>query len=106
MQITNVFLCRSDIRSVVSTGLFSNRLIVWGVILEIALILLIDYTPWGNVILGTAPIAGKVWLFVLPFAAGLLILEEFRKWGVRVSLFNRVWGSICSLIKVSLGSRT
>lgn len=106
MQIVNVFLCRSDIRSVVSTGLFSNRLIVWGVILEIALILLIDYTPWGNVILGTAPIVGKVWLFVLPFAVGLLILEEFRKWGVRVRLFNRVWGSICSLIKVSLGSRT
>ncbi|MGZ5030462.1 MAG: cation transporting ATPase C-terminal domain-containing protein [Methylobacter sp.] len=86
----NVFLCRNNIRSVFSTNLLSNRLIVWGVILEIALILLIDYSYWGNNILGTAPIDGKVWLFVLPFAVGLMILEEFRKWFVRVWLFNRV----------------
>lgn len=90
MQIVNVFLCRSDTRPVFSTGLFGNRLIVWGVILEIALILLIDYSHWGNVILGTTPLAGKVWLFVLPFAVGLLILEEFRKRFVRVRLFDRV----------------
>lgn len=89
MQVANVFLCRSATRSVFSTGLFGNRLIVWGVILEIALILLIDYSYWGNVILGTAPIARKVWLFVLPFAVVLLILEELRKWFVRGRLFNR-----------------
>ena len=86
----NVFLCRSNIRSVVSINLLSNRLIVFGVLLEVALILLIDYSYWGNSILGTAPIDKKVWLFVLPFAVGLLILEEFRKWFVRVWLFNRV----------------
>jgi hypothetical protein len=55
------------------------------VVLEIALILLIDYTPWGNLILGTAPIPGEVWLFVIPFAAGMLALEELRKWIVRRS---------------------
>jgi calcium-translocating P-type ATPase len=80
MQIVNVFLCRSDTRPVFSTGLFGNPLIVWGVLLEIVLILLIVYTPWGNFVLGTAPIAGSVWLFVLPFALGLLVLEEGRKW--------------------------
>jgi sodium/potassium-transporting ATPase subunit alpha len=90
MQIVNVFLCRSNIRSVVSINLLSNRLIVFGVLLEVALILLIDYSYWGNSLLGTAPIDKKVWLFVLPFAVGLLILEEFRKWFVRVWLFNRV----------------
>jgi sodium/potassium-transporting ATPase subunit alpha len=42
------------------------------------------------IILGAAPIDGKVWLFVLPFAVALLILEEFRKWFVRVRRFNRV----------------
>jgi sodium/potassium-transporting ATPase subunit alpha len=88
MQIVNVFLCRSNIRSVFSTGFRGNRLIVGGVLLEIALILLIDYTPWGNVILGTAPIAGEVWLFVMPFAVGLLVLEELRKWLVRRTLLN------------------
>jgi sodium/potassium-transporting ATPase subunit alpha len=63
---------------------------VFGVLLEIALILLIDYNYWGNIILEMAPIDGKVWFFVLPFASGLLILEEFRKWFVRVRLLNRV----------------
>ena len=68
MQIVNVFLCRSATRSVFSVGLLGNPLIVWGVILEIALILPIAYTPWGNLIFGTAPIAGQVWLFLIPFA--------------------------------------
>ena len=80
MQVVNVFLCRSSVRSLFSTGLFGNRLILWGVALEIALILLIDYTPWGNTLLGTAPIPAAVWLFVLPFAVAMLLMEELRKW--------------------------
>ena len=83
MQIVNVFLCRSATRSVFSVGLLGNPLIGWGVILEIALILPIGYTPWGNFIFATAPIAGQVWLFMVPFAVGLFILEELRKWLVR-----------------------
>ena len=79
----NVFLCRSASRSLLATGLLGNRLIVWGVILEIAMVLLIDYTPWGNSLLGTSPVAGVVWLFIVPLAAGLLVLEELRKWLVR-----------------------
>jgi sodium/potassium-transporting ATPase subunit alpha len=79
MQIVNVFSCRSANRSVFSTGLLGNPLILWGVLLEIVLILLIDYTSWGNLLLGTAPIGGAVWLFVAPFGVGLLMLEELRK---------------------------
>jgi calcium-translocating P-type ATPase len=83
MQIVNVFLCRSTTRSAWSVGLLGNRLILWGVGLEVALILAICYTAWGNVIFGTAPIPGRVWLFVMPFAVGLLVVEELRKWLVR-----------------------
>lgn len=71
------------VRSIFSTGLSGNRLIIWGVALEIALILLIDYTPWGNILVDTAPIAAEVWLFVVPFAAAMLLFEELRKWFVR-----------------------
>jgi sodium/potassium-transporting ATPase subunit alpha len=83
MQVANVFLCRSASRSLSATGLMGNRLILWGVILELTLMLVIDYTPWGNELLGTSPIGGTVWLFILPFAAGLVVLEELRKWIVR-----------------------
>ena len=79
MQIVNVFLCRSATRSVFSTGLFGNALIILGVMSEIAVLLLINYTPWGNSLLGTAPIGENVWGFVIPFAAGMFILEELRK---------------------------
>ena len=88
MQIVNVFLCRSDTRSVFSTGIFSNTLIILGVISEIAILLLINYTPWGNSLLGTAPIGEEVWGFVIPFAAGMFILEELRKWFARKRLLS------------------
>jgi len=83
MQVVNVFLCRSATRSTFSVGLRGNSLIAWGVLLEVALILAIDYTPWGNTLFATAPIAARVWLFVVPFAIGLFLLEEGRKWVAR-----------------------
>ena len=89
MQIVNVFLCRSATRSVFSTGFLGNKLVLWGVLLEIVLILLIDYTPWGNALLGTAPISKRVWLFVLPFTVGMLLLEELRKGLARRRLSQR-----------------
>jgi magnesium-transporting ATPase (P-type) len=89
MQIVNVFLCRSAARSVFSTGLLGNALIILGVMSEIAILLLINYTAWGNALLGTAPIGEAVWVFVIPFAAGMLILEEARKWLARKRLLDR-----------------
>ena len=85
MQVMNVFLCRDNRESLRVTGIRGNSLILWGIIAEIALILAIDYTPWGNLIFGTAPIGLDVWLFVVPFAFAMLALEEARKWVVRRS---------------------
>ena len=83
MQIANVFLCRSDRQPLLARGLFSNKLIVAGIATEILIIALIDYTPWGNALFGTAPIPAVVWLFIVPFALGMVALEELRKWFVR-----------------------
>jgi hypothetical protein len=58
-------------------------LILWGVALEIALVLVIDYTPWGNSLLDTSPVVGPVWLLIIPLAAAMLVFEELRKWFVR-----------------------
>ncbi|MBU1690303.1 MAG: cation-transporting P-type ATPase [Gammaproteobacteria bacterium] len=88
MQVMNVFLCRSSTESVLSQKPFGNRLILWGVAAEVALILAIDYTPWGNLIFGTAPIGLNVWLFVIPFAFAMLALEEVRKWVVRKTILE------------------
>jgi sodium/potassium-transporting ATPase subunit alpha len=98
MQIVNVYLCRSVTRSIVSTGVGGNWLIMSGVLLEIGALFLINYSPWANSILGTAPIAGSVWVFIMPFAAGMLIFEELRKWRAREK-----WGESGS--RRSSGSR-
>lgn len=81
-QIVNVFLCKTPRRSLFGAGLFDNRIILWGIALEIMLVLLIDYTAWGNRVFGTLPIAPEVWLFILPFALAMLMLEELRKFMV------------------------
>jgi calcium-translocating P-type ATPase len=88
MQIVNVFLCRSPTRSVFSTGLRGNTLIIIGVISEITILVLIAYTPWGNSLLGTAPVGEKVWGVIIPFAAGMFLLEELRKWLARRRLLS------------------
>ena len=80
MQIVNVFLCRSTSRSLWSVGLRGNRLILWGVVLEVVLILVIDYTSVGERDLQYRAHLGAVWLFMMPFAIGLVALEELRKW--------------------------
>jgi magnesium-transporting ATPase (P-type) len=83
MQVVNVFLCRHPTLSAFSRGHRRNRLIWYGIGFELLLLLLIDYTSWGNALFGTAPIAAEVWLFIIPFAPGMLLLEELRKAVVR-----------------------
>jgi len=82
MQVFNVFLCKTPERSLFGAGNFTNHLLLWGVAFEVTIILTIVYTPWGHFIFGTAPIALSVWLFMLPCAVGMLLLEEVRKWVV------------------------
>jgi magnesium-transporting ATPase (P-type) len=85
MQIANVFLCRSSSLSIFTLGPFSNRLILGGVLVELAIVLLIVYTDPGNWLFGTAPVTSEVWLFAIPFALAMVVLEEGRKWLMRRS---------------------
>jgi calcium-translocating P-type ATPase len=83
MQVVNVHLCRSRRTSIVTRPLLENRLITAGIVAEVALILVIDYTAAGNVMFGTASIGYEAWLVVLPFATAMLVCEEARKAFVR-----------------------
>jgi magnesium-transporting ATPase (P-type) len=83
MQVVNVLLCRGRRRSLFSGAIFGNRLIAAGIVAELALILLIDYTAAGNALFGTSPIGLEAWVVVLPFALAMLTLEEVRKGIVR-----------------------
>ncbi len=79
MQMVNVYLCRSERASVTARRLADNRLIVLGLAVEVAAILLIDYTPLGQYVFSTAAIPPVAWLAAVPFAAAMLGAEEIRK---------------------------
>ena len=83
MQVANVLACRSPTESLLTTGVRGNRLLLWGIAFELLLILAIVYTPPGQALFGTAALPATAWLAMLPFAAGLLLLEELRKAWVR-----------------------
>jgi hypothetical protein len=65
-----------------------DRRIVLGLAVELGLILLIDDTPAGRTVFGTAPPGVEVWMFIVPFGVAMLALEEIRK-----SMVCRVPGS-------------
>jgi sodium/potassium-transporting ATPase subunit alpha len=92
LQIVNVFICRSSVRSVFAMNLFDNRLILLGVLLEISLLALFNYTAIGNALLQTLPVPAVFWALIGPIALLMLVLEEARKWLIRRKLgmsFNR-----------------
>jgi len=78
-QVANVFVCRHPQLPAWHFPLFGNRLLLAGVVAEILLMLAIVYTPPGNALFGTAPLAGNIWLLGGLLALGLAAAEEARK---------------------------
>ena len=82
-QIGNLFAHRTERRSIVRVGWFSNRLAWVGVASELAVIGLIVYVPALNRVIGTGPIPGTSWLFLFALAPLLLLIDEARKGWLR-----------------------
>nr|WP_321239188.1 cation-transporting P-type ATPase [uncultured Tolumonas sp.] len=82
-QIMNLFVCRHPHMSVFQLKISGNPLLWLGIAVEIALILLVVYTPWGNALFGTQPLALSVWSLMMVLALCFGCLEELRKWIVR-----------------------
>ena len=79
MQVANVYLCRRDRPGMFDSWRGANRLIGWGVGLELVLMFLITYTPAGQAVFGTAPLDARAWLFMLPFPAAMVVVEQLRR---------------------------
>ncbi|MDE2485651.1 MAG: cation-transporting P-type ATPase, partial [candidate division NC10 bacterium] len=82
-QVANVYACRSPRASILSTGLFTNRLIVWGIGVEFSILGLIVYSPIGHRIFGTDAFPAGFWWLLIGCAILLLLVEEARKGIVR-----------------------
>ena len=82
-QVANVYACRSPRASVLSVGLFTNRLMVWGIAVELSILGLIVYSRVGHRIFGTDAFVGGFWWLLIGCAVLLLLAEEARKGIVR-----------------------
>ena len=88
-QVVNVFLCRRPEAPAFHPPLGGNPLLLAALVVEIGLILAIVYTPVGNAVFGTRPLAAEPWLLMILFALGIGLLEELRK-RLRVAFARRV----------------
>ncbi|MCV3742141.1 cation-transporting P-type ATPase [Lentilactobacillus hilgardii] len=82
-QIAAAMNCRTQISSVFSVGLFSNRRIWLGIIVEIVLLAVLMYTPFLQAVFNTGPLDRVEWFFLFCIPIPLFLLEELRKWIVR-----------------------
>lgn len=82
-QVGAVFACRSDRASILTIGFFSNRLVLVGVAVELALLGLLVSVPFLREAFHTAPLGPVEWCYVLAWAPAVLLADEARKAVVR-----------------------
>jgi magnesium-transporting ATPase (P-type) len=78
-QVGNAFACRSGHQASWRLGFGSNRLLLIGIVVEIALLLLLVYAPPLQSLFGLAPLGIGHWLLLAAFGPLLLVCEEGRK---------------------------
>ena len=72
--------CRSLSRSMFRIGLFTNRLLLVGVVAMLLLQLVFTYTPFMNRHLQTAPISAAAWLRIGLVGLAAYLIVGFEKW--------------------------
>jgi magnesium-transporting ATPase (P-type) len=78
-QVGAVFGCRTDRASVFKIGLFSNRLVLGGIVVELCILGLLMYVPFLQRVFNTAPLGLVEWAFVLAWIPIIFLVDELRK---------------------------
>ena len=91
-QIGAVLNCRTEQQSVFSVGVFSNKRVLLGIGVEVALICALSYVPFLQGIFNTAPLGWTDWLLLVVLPFPILLLEELRKFLSRKYGKNRSGG--------------
>ena len=63
----------------VTVGLWTNRVVLPGIVTELVLLALISYVPACDVLFGTAPLAAWQLVASVPFALPILFGNELRR---------------------------
>jgi len=78
-QVGAVMGCRTNITSVFRVGLFTNRLVLWGIAVELTLLGVLIYVPFLQPIFNTAPIGLQEWIYLFAWTPVIFFLDELRK---------------------------
>lgn len=78
-QVGAVFGCRTERASIFRIGFFTNRLVLIGIVVELAVLALLIYVPFLQAIFDTAPIGLVEWGFVFAWTPVIFLLDELRK---------------------------
>jgi len=79
-QVGAVFGCRTEHDSIFKIGLFSNRLVLMGIAVELVLLSLLVYTPFMHSIFNTAPLGCTELGFLIIWPPLILLADELRKY--------------------------
>ena len=82
-QIGTAFAARTDHASLRSVGVFSNRLLLYGIAFELVLAAAIIYFPPLQSLLATAALPPDALLLALPFPFIVWGADELRRWVLR-----------------------
>jgi Ca2+-transporting ATPase len=78
-QLANIMSRRYNYDSLFNRNLWSNKTILWSMVVSIGLTLTVIYVPLINGLLGFAPLTISDWVFVLAAAAIFLLAHEIMK---------------------------
>ena len=84
-QIGIVYNCRSDETSIFKLGITSNKEVLYGIVAEIALLMIVTFVPFINTeVFETNQILDwKIWLVILTFPFIVIVIDETRKYFIR-----------------------
>ncbi len=88
-QIGTAFAARTERASLRSVGVFSNRLLLWGVAFELVLAALLIYVPFCQDLLGTAALPPADLAILAPFPFIVWGADELRRWHRRAATDGR-----------------
>jgi len=78
-QVGAVMGCRTDLISVFRIGLFTNRLVLWGIVVELVLLGILIYVPFLQPTFNTGPIGVQEWVYLFAWTPIIFLLDELRK---------------------------
>jgi len=82
-QIGMVLNCRTERESIFKIGLFKNKQVVQGIIVELILVVVLMYVPFVQRVFQTSPVPFAGWIFLFCIPLPIVLIEEARKYYVR-----------------------